>query len=136
VTVPTWGGSWKVVWGSGTASGNLTLAIPPVSSLVAVSTSTVPAKAGTPVLKAAPDALTDYFALTATVPGAPASVWFAVRRPGGAWQKVAADDSAPYRGFVDPVKFKKKQKVQAVAVARSVDGSVAVSKVVTFTPHD
>ncbi|MBV8952067.1 MAG: DUF3459 domain-containing protein, partial [Actinobacteria bacterium] len=139
ITVPTAtpNASWSVAFGTGTVKGNLTITIPPVSALAAVPSTGLPKAApGTPKLTAAPDALTDYDALTATVAGAPASVWFAIRRPGGSWQKVAVDDSAPYRGFVDPLQFKKKQKVQAVAVARGVDGSVAVSKVVTFTPHD
>ncbi len=56
-----------------------------------------------PTLKAGPDALTEFDALTATVPGEPVSVWFAIRRNGGAWQKVAVDDSAPYRAFIDPL---------------------------------
>jgi hypothetical protein len=69
------------------------------------------------------------------VPGAPVSVWFATRRAGGSWQKVAVDDSAPYRGFVDPARFGKRERLEAVAVARGLDGSVSVSPVVTFTPR-
>ena len=90
---------------------------------------------GKPKLKAGADALTEYTALTATVPGGPVSVWFAIRRKGGAWQKVAVDDSAPYRAFLNPLTFAKHAKVDAVAVARGLDGSVSVSPVVTFTPH-
>ena len=63
---------------------------------------------GKPTLKAGADALTEFTALTATVPGEPVSVWFAIRRKGGAWQKVAVDDSAPYRAFVDPLTFAKR----------------------------
>jgi hypothetical protein len=62
-------------------------------------------------------------------------VWFAIRRHGRAWQKVAVDDSAPYRAFVDPTRFTKRERVEAVAVARGLDGSVRTSSVVTFTPH-
>ena len=76
-----------------------------------------------------------FIALTATVPGEPVSVWFAVRRQGRAWRKVAVDDSAPYRGFVDPLAFAQHERVDAVAVVRGLDGSVAVSPVVTFTPR-
>ena len=88
-----------------------------------------------PKLTAKPDALTEFFALTATVPGEPVSVWFAIRRKSGAWQKVAVDDSAPYRAFLDPLRFGKREQVDAVAVARGLDGTVSVSPVVTFTPR-
>ena len=136
VQTATPGATWSVAFGSGTASGGLTLTIPPVSALLAVPSSAMPRTAPQePVLKAAPDALTDYDVLAASVAGEPVSVWFAIRRPGGAWQKVSVDDSAPYRGFVDPLSFQKGQKVDAVAVARGVDGAVSVSKVVTFTPR-
>jgi hypothetical protein len=54
---------------------------------------------------------------------------------GGAWQKVAVDDSAPSRSFLDPGVFKKCEKVERVAVARGLDGSVSVSPVVTFIPQ-
>jgi glycosidase len=136
VKTATPGATWSVAYGGGTASGSLTLTIPPISALVAVPSATMPrAKPATPVLRAAPDALTDFEALTATVAGEPVSVWFAIRRRGGSWRKVAVDDSAPYRGFVDPLSFEKGEKAEAVAVARGLDGSVAVSRVVTFTPR-
>lgn len=67
--------------------------------------------------------------------GGPVSVWFAIRRAGGAWQRVAADDSAPYRAFLEPGRFHKREGVQGVAVARGTDGSVAVSSVSTFVPN-
>ena len=63
------------------------------------------------------------------------SVWFAIRRAGGAWQRVAIDDSAPYRAFLEPGRFRKRERVEAVAVARGTDGSVAVSPVGTFVPN-
>ena len=117
--------SWSIAFGSGSASGNLSLTIPPVSAVAAVPSAAMPKAApATPALTVKPDALTDYDVLAATVAGEPASVWFAVRRPGGAWQKVAVDDSSPYRAFVDPLTFKKKERVAAVAVARGLDGSV------------
>ncbi len=138
VTVPTAtpNATWSVVFGPGTAKGNLTLTLPPVSALAVVPSTDMPKAApGTPALKVGPDALTDYDALTATVPGEPVSVWFAIRRKGGAWQKVAVDDSAPYRGFVDPSAFAKGERVSAVAVARGLDGKTATSAVVSFTPR-
>jgi hypothetical protein len=63
------------------------------------------------------------------------SVWFAIRRAGGVWQRVAADDSAPYRAFLEPGRFRKHERVQAVAVARGTDGSVAASPVGSFVPN-
>jgi len=138
VTVPTAtpGATWSVAYGTGTVSGNLKLTIPPVSALLAVPSAGMPKTApGTPVLSAAPDETTSYDVLTAKVPGEPVSVWFAVRRPGGAWQKVSVDDSSPYRAFIDPGNFGKKVKVSAVAVARGLDGKVSVSKVIAFTPR-
>jgi hypothetical protein len=138
VTVPTAtpGTSWHIVFGTGTARGGLTLTIPPVSAVVAVPSDGMPKAAPRkPKLSAGPDALTEYTALTATAPGEPVSVWFAIRRKGGGWQRVAVDDSAPYRAFVDPLRFPRRAKVDAVAVARGLDGTVAVSPVVTFTPR-
>ena len=138
VNVPTStpGATWSVGFGPGAVSGNLTMSLPPVSATVAVPSIAIPkTAAGKPVLTAKPDQLTDYVALAAKVPGAPVSVWFATRRKGRAWQKVAVDDSAPYRGFVDPLRFKKKERVEAVAVVRALDGSVALSRIATFTPR-
>jgi hypothetical protein len=48
---------------------------------------------------------------------------------------VAADDSAPYRAFLEPGRFHKRERVQGVAVARGTDGSVAVSPVSSFVPN-
>ena len=107
-----------------------------MSAIVAAPSTVIPkAAAAKPTLKESADALTSYDLLAATVPGEPVSVWFAIRRKGGTWQKVAVDDSAPYRGFIDPSRFKKRERVDAVAVARALDGSVSVSPVVTFTPQ-
>jgi len=138
VTVPTAtpGASWKVVFGTGTVKGGLTLTILPVSAVVAVPNTAIPhGSPAKPKLTAKPDALTEFTALTAAVPGEPVSVWFAIRRRSGAWQKVAVDDSAPYRAFLDPLRFRRREKVAAVAVARGLDGKVAVSPIVTFTPR-
>jgi glycosidase len=137
-TVPTAtpGATWSVVFGTGSASGGLTLTIPPVSALVAVPSTTIPRSAvRAPRLKVSPDPFTAYTLLAASTPGAPVSVTFALRRKGGAWQRLAVDDSAPYRGFVDPARYRKHERVEAVAVARGLDGSVSVSQIATFTPN-
>jgi glycosidase len=136
VATSTPGATWRSVFGTGTVSGDLTLTIPPVSALVAVPSTSIPNGAvAAPKLTGGEDALTSYYQLGATVAGAPASVTFAVRRHNGGWQRVAIDDSAPYRGFIDPAKFKKGAKVEAVAVARGLDGSTAASKIVRVVPN-
>jgi hypothetical protein len=136
VATATPGASWSIAFGSGTASGSLALTIPPVSAVLAVPSASLPATpAATPVLAARPDALTSLYLLSANVRGAPVSVTFATRRKGGTWQRVAVDDSAPYRAFLEPERFAKRARVDAVAVARGANGSVAVSKVVSVTPN-
>ena len=59
----------------------------------------------------------------------PASVTFAVQRATGGWRRLAADDSPPYRAFLDPAKYKRNELVHLVAVVRGLDGKVAVSPV-------
>jgi hypothetical protein len=62
-------------------------------------------------------------------------VWFAIRRRAGAWRRVAVDDSSPYRAFVPPSAFSRRERVDAVAVARGPGGQISVSPVVTFVPN-
>ena len=142
VTVPTAtpGATWSVVLGSGTATpgagSTLTLAIPAASGMLVVPSASIPQAApSTPTLSAGPDDLSSYDVLQAKVAGPPVSVAFAVRKAGGAWQRAGIDDSAPYRVYLDPGKYKKGSKVDVVAVARGIDGKIAVSKVVTFRPQ-
>jgi hypothetical protein len=136
VAAATPNATWTSAFGAGTVSGNLTLTIPPVSALVAVPSTTLP-KTGPskPRLTTGSDELTSYYRLTASAGGAPISVAFAIRRRGGAWQRVAIDDTAPYRAFLTPSRFKRREKVEGVAVARGADGTVAVSPVMTFEPN-
>jgi hypothetical protein len=139
VTVPTAtpNATWSLAFGSGSASGNLTLTIPPVSALVAVPSTTMPnAAPPRPTLTARVDDLTSYYRLGATRIGtSPVSVAFAIRRHGGAWQRVAIDDSAPYRAFLAPARFKKHEKVEGVAVARGLDGTISTSQIASFVPN-
>jgi hypothetical protein len=46
---------------------------------------------------------------------------------------LANDPEPPYRAFLDPARFKDGQKVSLVAVARSLDGRTASSKVLRYT---
>ncbi len=139
VAVATAQSMWQIAFGGGsvTASGTtVSLTIPAVSALVAAPAAAIP-KTTPPVpqLKEGADPLTSYDLLAATVPGAPVSVTFALRRKGGAWQRLAVDDSRPYRAFVDPGRYPKGERIDAVAVARALDGTVSVSRVATFTAN-
>ena len=140
VQTATSGAHWSVAYGPGAAapgSGpSLTLTLPPVSALLAVPDSVIPAGApGTPQVTAGPDDLSGYDRLTATVAGPPVAVTFAISRHGGPWRRVAIDDSPPYRAYLDPGSFAKRERIRVVAVARSLAGQTAVSKTVTFTPR-
>jgi hypothetical protein len=88
-----------------------------------------------PTLNAGPDSISSYYALTAGAAGRPLTVAFAARTPGGAWRRLALDDSAPYRAFLDPQRYRKGTRVQVVAVARGFDGATSVSKVLTVKPN-
>jgi alpha-amylase len=133
-------GSWSVAFGTGSARGgvgtSLALDIPPVSALVAVPAQALPQGApAKPKLTGRDDDLTSLYRLGVTVPGtAPVSVTFAIRRHGGTWQRVATDDSAPYRGFLEPDRFAHREQIEAVAVARAVNGATAISQVATLRP--
>ena len=82
------------------------------------------------------DDLTAYYRLGVTGLGSSAvSVAFAIRRHGGAWQRLAIDDSAPYRAFLDPARFKKHERVDGVAVARGLDGTISSSRLASFVPN-
>ena len=140
VQTATPGATWNVLFGTGAATAgagsSISLTLPPVSAVLVQPSVAVPhAKAGTPTLKTGADALTSYFRLSATLSGPPVSVAFAIRRAGGAWQRIAVDDSSPYEAFLDPGRFAKGEKIEAVAVARGLDGSVAVSRVATLAPN-
>jgi hypothetical protein len=91
--------------------------------------------ASAPTLTVAPDDLSSYLRLSVAGADPTLTIAFAVKRGSGAWQRVAADDSPPYRGFLDPARFERKEKVQVVAIARALDGTVAVSKVATVVPR-
>ena len=87
-------------------------------------------------MKAGPDELSELFRVTATVKTLdPSSVAFALRRGGKAWMRIAVDDGAPFRAFLEPSRFRKGEKVELVAVAKGSNGSVAISPVVVATPR-
>ena len=142
VTTATPGATWEPLLGATApvttgADGRLTLTIPPLRALLVRAGSDLPARAvPAPVVKARPDLLSELFRVTATVETLdPVSVAFAMRRGGKAWTRIAVDDGAPYRAFLEPSRFRKGEKVELVSVARGSNGSVAVSPVVVATPR-
>jgi len=83
------------------------------------------------------DRFTNLKVVTATIAGRdPASVAFAVRRPGAnAWARIGVDDGAPYRVYLDPRRYRKGERISLVAVVRASDGSVSTSPVLSVTPR-
>lgn len=138
VATATPSSGWAVLLGATPArssdrNGRLVLDIPPLSSTVLRADDRLPRRRPVrPLLRVGEDLFTGLQQLTAAVPSAePVSVAFAARRAGGArWQRLAVDDSPPYRAFVDPKELRSGEGVYAVAVARLADGTVAVSPVV------
>jgi hypothetical protein len=113
------------------AAGKLVITLGPLSSIVARAQQPIPVKApAKPKLTVRGDDLSGLWVASASVSG-PVSVTFVVRR-GSTWQRLDTDTSPPYRGFIDPSKFKRNERVQVAAIARSLDGSTAVSAVVPF----
>jgi alpha-amylase len=143
VAVPTAApGPWQPVFGASAAvpaqpADRVTLEVPAVSAAVYASARPiVVTKPQPPALRVGADDLTTYVRASATVAaGSPVVVTFAVRTGHGAWRRLATDDSPPYRAFLDPTKVARGRAVSFVAVARALDGSTAVSKVVTATPR-
>ena len=116
------------------ADGTVDLVIPPLGSVLFRANADLPTAAPQrPRVRVAGDDLTDFWTVSATVPGtAPVSVSFGVRRPSGRWQRLATDDSPPYRAFLDPARFRRNERVHVVAVVRALDGRTAVSAVSPF----
>jgi hypothetical protein len=120
---------------SGT-TGELSVTVPAVSAVLLRAERDLPTSpASAPTLTVSPDDLSNYLRLSVPVTDPTATVAFAVKRGKRAWQRVASDDSPPYRGFLDPTRYKRKEKVEAVAIVRGLDGSVAVSRVATIVPR-
>ena len=135
-------GSWTTLRPAGipgstsTASGKLDVIVGGVSATLLEANGPVfSAPATKPKLTVAADDLSNLFAATATVSGnAPVSVAFAYRRAGtSVWRRVDVDTSPPFRGFIDPAKFRQHEHIQVIAIARALDGSIAASAVVPFT---
>jgi glycosidase len=117
------------------AAGVLTVPVSATTAVVLEASAQIPDRAPPrPKLSVRPDDLTRLWTARATLAGAaPVSVGFAVRRAGSAsWTRLSVDTSPPFRGFVDPARFKRNERISLVAVARGLDGRTATSAVVPF----
>ena len=132
---------WRAVLGTGsstsTAIGDITLTVPPLASILLRAEAQVPpAQPSAPALKVAPDDLSELLVVSATPGGSRAvSVAFAVKRARSGWRRLSADDSFPYRTLVDPRDYRRGEAVHMVAIARGLDGSIAVSAVTRLVPR-
>jgi glycosidase len=116
------------------AAGTLTVPVAAANAVVLAAQSEIPAAApAKPKLTVRGDSLSSLWAASATVGGsAPVSVAFLVQRASHAWQRLSIDTSPPFRGFLDPARFKRNERVKVVAIARGLDGRTASSAVVPF----
>jgi alpha-amylase len=120
---------------SSTRTGSLTLTVPAYSSAVLQATRQITAaRAAKPALKVARDSLSSLVRVSATAGARPVTVSFAVRRA-GRWTRIAADDSPPYRTFLDPAKFRRGERIDLVAIVRTLHGRTAVSAVRSYVPR-
>jgi glycosidase len=138
VKAATASSSWTPSFGTSVgaksgADGSLAFDVPAMGAVLLSADAQLPAAAPqAPALKVAGDTISNLWLVGATVGAAPVSVTFALKRGRTAWRRLAVDDSPPYRAFLDPAKFRRNERVQLAAVARSLDGRVAVSKTISF----
>ena len=139
VRTSTPGSAWTPLLGTARspsdAVGNLTRTIPALSTILLRADDRLAAgRVVAPTLAVAVDDLTELLGLTATPSGATtSSVAFAVKRARTGWRRLAADDSPPFRAFLDPAAYRRGETVHVVAIARGLDGSLAASRVVPVT---
>jgi hypothetical protein len=133
--------SWSLLLGSAapgksTARGLLSVNVPPLSAVVLRADSDLPKRpAPKPALRFGTDPLSGTLKVASVKVSSadPLSVTFALRRGSGA-QRLATDDSPPYRAFAEPGRYRKGENVELVAIATATDGSVALSPVLLVTP--
>ncbi|HEX3057172.1 MAG TPA: alpha-amylase family glycosyl hydrolase [Gaiellaceae bacterium] len=133
-------GGWTTLLGPGgytssIHSGKMSLTVPAVGAvLLKAQEVTLPAYPEKPRLTVRPDDLSSLVVASVKVSNvAPISVAFAYRRGFGQWRRIDVDTSPPFRGFIDPVKFRKHEKIQVAAVGRALDGATLFIRVVPFT---
>jgi len=136
VTVPTAtpGSAWSTLLGErqtarSAATGLLRLSLAPLEAVLVRADTELPRRAPVPpTLVVRPDDLTNLVQARASVKSPePVSVGFAAKRARGGWRRLAVDDSPPYRGFLDPRRFRRGERVHVVAVARWPGGATTVS---------
>ena len=142
VQTATPGAGWETLLGPAqtarsTAAGRLTLSLAPLEAVVLRAQADLPARSTVrPALVVRADELTNLVQARATVATQePVSVAFAAKRGGGAWRRIAADQSLPFRGFLDPLRYRRGERVHGVALARWPDGRTTVSPVVVAVPR-
>ncbi len=118
-----------------TAAGVVSLRIPAIGSVVLRSARHLSGKAPKRVaIAVAEDTFNPLYVATATVAGTdPGTVTFAVKHATGTWTRLATDPSSPYRGYLDPARFARNERVSLVAIFRSTAGTIRVSRVVGLT---
>jgi glycosidase len=114
-----------------TAGGDLTLTIPALGAVLLRAEKQMPVtKPVAPTVKIAKDDLSELVRISATPGGSrTVSVAFAVKRARTGWRRLGADDSFPYRAFLDPSGYRAGETVHVVAIARGLDGTLAISPV-------
>ena len=137
ITIPTStpSSSWSVLFGGGSAqttgaSGKMTVTVPPIGAVVLEAANPIAvASPKKPLVKIRADLYTNFIAVNASVTGTqPFTIAFAVKRAhSSTWRRLDVDDSPPYRGFLDPTKYKKGEQLRLVAVARNLNGKTATS---------
>jgi glycosidase len=135
--------AWQLLLGPGSRvtsdrEGRATIRIPPLSAVLYRAESDLPRRGRARLtLRAAADRFTNLLRVTATPASVdPLGVTFAIRRAGSAkWQRLGADDGAPYAVYLDPRRFRKGERVSLVAAARTSDGLVSASPVLTVQPR-
>jgi hypothetical protein len=134
--------AWRALLGAGptgrsSANGRLALSLAPLEAVLLRADAELSRRSPVrPTVVARPDDLTGLVQVRATVATTePVTVALAVKRGKGAWTRIAADDSPPYRGFLDPVRYRPGETVHVVALARWPDGSVTVSPVAAVVPR-
>lgn len=141
VRTATPGSTWKPLFGALQTplelttgpDGVLTITVPAFHSALLVAEREIPVRPpARPRLSVRRDSLSDLLSVSAPAGTAPVSVAFAVKRGSGRWQRLGVDDSPPYRAFLDPRRYRSGERVQLVAIARSLDGRTAVSPIVPF----
>ena len=142
VATATPASAWSTLLGAAqqarsTPAGGLALSVGPLEAVLLRADAPLPSRAPVrPALAVRADELTNLVQARATVATAePVSVSFAVKRARGRWNRIAADGSPPYRGFLDPQRFRRRERVDVVALARWPDGTTTVSPVVTAIPR-